>query len=197
MLPKLEEDSYGYKLIRRWIDQGMPYGKPGDPTLERIAVLPEQRIMPPGGRQQLVVTAHYSDGSSRDVTGTVQYEANDPTMAETSTTGLVTVHKQTGDVAVMIRYQARVGVFRATIPLGAPVDELPVARNFIDELVFKKLTTLGLPPSEACDDPTFIRRTTLDIAGRLPTREETKAFLGNPSGDKRDRWIETLLASTD
>ena len=194
---KLEEDSYGYKLIRRWIDQGMPYGKPGDPTLERIAVFPEQRIMAPDARQQLVVTAHYSDGSTRDVTRIVQYEANDPAMAEASITGLITVREQTGDVAVMVRYQANVGVFRATIPLGAPVDNLPVARNFIDELVFKKLTTLGLPPSEACDDPTFIRRITLDIAGRLPTPEETKAFLANPSGDKRDGWIETLLASTE
>src|SRR5688572_31091898 len=98
-------------------------------------------------------------------------------MAQVSETGHVQLFQQPGDVGVMVRYQAKVAVFRATIPLGAPVENLPVARNFVDELVFKKLKTIGMPPSEACDDATFLRRVTLDVAGRLPTTEETKRFL--------------------
>ena len=79
---------------------------------------------------------------TEDVTGTVQFEPNNPEMAETSITGLVTTLDLTGDVAVMARYQGQVGVFRATIPLGVPVDSTPEPKNFIDELVFAKLKTL-------------------------------------------------------
>ena len=56
-------------------------------------------------------------------------------------------------------------MFRATIPLGAPVEKVPPSKTFIDDLVFKKLKTVGMPPSEVCDDPTFLRRVTIDIAG--------------------------------
>src|SRR5207247_10696426 len=100
-------------------------------------------------------------------------------------------------VAVMVRYQARVAVFRATVPLGAPVENLPLARNFIDELVFKKLKTVGMPASELCDDSTFIRRASIDIAGRLPTAEESRKFLLDKDPAKREKWIDALLDSAD
>ena len=90
----------------------------------------------------------------------------------------------------MVRYQGKVAVFRATVPLGAPVDRLPPARNFIDELVFKKLKEVGMPPSPVCDDATFLRRVTVDIAGRLPTPEEAKKFLADTIADKRDKLID-------
>jgi hypothetical protein len=100
-------------------------------------------------------------------------------------------------VAIMVRYQAKVAVFRASIPLGAPVANLPPAKNFIDELVFKKLKTVGMPASEVCDDSTFIRRASIDIAGRLPTAEETRKFLLDKDLAKREKWIDTLLDSAD
>jgi hypothetical protein len=97
----------------------------------------------------------------------------------------------------MIRFQELVGVFRATVPLGAPVEDLPPTKNFIDELVYAKLKTLGLPPSEPCDDTTFLRRATLDIAGRLPTRAEAQRFASDMNPDKRAKWIDQLLESWD
>ena len=54
-----------------------------------------------------------------------------------------------------------------------------------------------IPPSALCDDSTFLRRVNLDLAGRLPTVEETQAFLTSREPDKRDRLIETLLASPE
>jgi hypothetical protein len=194
---RLDPDSDDYKLLVRWISQGMPYGKTNDPVVERIEVHPQQRTMPLGSEQQLVVYARYSDGSVQDVTRGALYEANDKDLADASETGYIKFFDQPGDVAIMVRYQAKVAVFNATIPLGAPVDTLPATNNFIDEIVFRKLKAVGMPPSAVCDDSTFLRRATVDIAGRLPTPEETKAFLGDRSPQKRNEAIDRLLGSAD
>jgi hypothetical protein len=194
---RMEIDSPPYRLLRRWIAQGLPYGNADDPTVVHIEVFPEQRTLSPGQQQQVICIAHYSDGSTEDVTAMTQFEPNDPEMAEVGEAGLVTAGTLTGNVAIMARYQGQVAVFRAVIPLGITVEQLPPARNFIDQLVFKQLQTLGMPPSAICDDATFVRRVAIDIAGRLPTVDETQQFLADSGPDKRARWIEQLLASTD
>lgn len=192
---RLQKDSRSYALLRRWIAQGMPYGDPDDPTIDRIEVFPADRMMSLNGAQQLTVIAHYSNGSTEDVTGMVQFEANETDMAECDERGLVTVNDLTGDVAVMARYQGAVDVFRATIPLGVELTEMPKPNNFIDEFVFAKLETLGIPPSEVCDDATFIRRVCIDVSGRLPAPEETKEFLADEDPQKRNRLIGRLVES--
>ncbi len=194
---RIEPESYEYRLLKRWMLQGMPYGGPNDPKVARLEVLPETRTMERGGEQQLEVFAHYTDGSIEDVTRMAQFEANDKEMAEVSPAGLFKAQDLTGEVAVMVRFQGQVGVFRASIPLGVKAQSVPPARNFIDELVFKKLEVLGIPPSGLCDDATFIRRACLDIAGRLPAADEAKQFLADKDGAKRDKLIDRLLASTD
>lgn len=192
---RMDADSHEYKLIRRWIVQGMPYGSDSDPKVVRIEVIPGERSMQRAGAQQIVTLAHYSDGSIEDVTRVATYDSNDPEMAECSSTGLVATRELTGDVAIMARYQGQVGVFRATIPLGIAVDNLPPTKNFIDELVFKKLKTLGVPPSAVCDDATFIRRVSIDLSGHLPSPEETEAFVADQDPAKRDKLIDRLLDS--
>lgn len=194
---RLTKDSHEYRLMRRWIEQGMPYGKPEDPKVARIEVYPATRSMQRQTEQQLVVLAHYTDGSVEDVTRTATFDANDTEMAEASPTGVVHVLDLAGEVAIMARYQGQVGVFRASIPLGAATPSAPPAKNFIDELVFAKLGTLGIPASAPCDDSTFLRRVTIDIAGRLPTPAETRAFAADADPAKRERWIDQLLASED
>ncbi|HRX82306.1 MAG TPA: DUF1549 and DUF1553 domain-containing protein, partial [Pirellulaceae bacterium] len=118
-------------------------------------------------------------------------------MAEVTSTGLVTATDIPGKVAVMLRYQGKVAVYNASVPLGAPVETLPAARNFVDNLVFANLKELGIPPSPVCDDATFLRRVSLDIGGRLPTESEAREFLANSDPDKRDQVITTLLRSPD
>lgn len=195
---RLDSDSYEYRLLARWMKQGMPYGEPDDPTVAKIEVLPATRAMERGGKQQLAVLAHYTDGSTEDVTHIAQYEPNDAEMAEASRSGMVTTHNLTGDVAIMARFQGQVSVSRATIPLGIALADadLPPARNFIDELVFAKLKALGIPPSPVCDDATFVRRVSLDIGGRLPTADEARAFAADTDPAKRDKLIDRLLDSS-
>src|SRR3954471_15492236 len=182
---RIDYDSPAYSLLKRWVEQGMPYGKDTDPKVTHIEVLPPERLMEREGTQQIVVVAHYSDGSTEDVTRTTQFDSNDTEMAEVSASGLVSTGQLTGSVAVMARYLGHVDVFRATIPLGIKTDKLPPGKNFIDELVDQKLRALGLPASQVCDDATFLRRVSVDIAGRLPTLAESEQFLADQSTDRR------------
>ncbi len=194
---RIEKDSPPYRVIHRWISQGMPYGSPNDPVAVGIDVYPKRRVMEPGTAQQLVIVAHYSDGTSRDVTRMAKIESNDAEMAEVSPAGLVSTQKQTGNVSVMCIFQGHVDVFRATLPLGIQVTHLPEPANFIDQLVFKQLTQLGLPPSKKCDDATFLRRATIAIAGRIPSLKESQAFQADSSPDKRAQVVNRLIDSTD
>src|SRR5437867_6890069 len=85
----------------------MPHGKTNDPSVARIEVFPKERTLPLDGEQQLVVQAHYTDGSSEDVTRSALFEPNDKEMAGTDTSGRVKVFEQPGEVAIMVRYQAK------------------------------------------------------------------------------------------
>jgi hypothetical protein len=174
---RLEPGSDDYQLLVRWISLGMPQGRADAPTVTRIEVFPSERMLALNAEQQLVVTAHYSDGSTEDVTRSALFEPNDKDMAAVSPNGRVTAYNQPGEVAVMVRYQAKVTTFRGTIPLGAPVDTLPPSRGFVDDLVFRQLKRVGMPPSALADDTTFLRRVTLDIAGRVPRPEEIASYL--------------------
>jgi hypothetical protein len=201
---RMELDSHEYRVLRRWIAQAMPYGNEADRKVSSIAVTPNARQMVRNTEQQLSVIATYSDGSTEDITRTAQYESNNLDMAEVTTAGLVKVRDLAGEVSIMARFQGQVAVFRASIPLGTPVSDFPIARGPIDQAVFDKLSALGIPPSPLCDDATFLRRVTLDIAGRMPTLSEIEEFQRQASvadqGDeadatqkRRQAWIDRLL----
>jgi hypothetical protein len=194
---RIEADSPYYRVLRRWIEQGTPFGRENDPVVTRIEVFPKERLLGRNAHQQIIVIAHHSDGSTRDVTRLTQLEANQPDMAEVSLTGLVSTKDLPGSVAVMTRYQSHVDVYRGTVPLGAPMNDMPGTKNYVDELAFARLKMLGLPPSAPCDDATFIRRATIDIAGRLPTAAEAREFSADADPDKHEKLIDRLLASDD
>ncbi len=194
---RVERSSPAFDLLSRWIRQGMPYGEPDDAGVVGIRVLPAHRLMSRHQEQQLLVTATYSDGSSKDVTRLSQYESNQKELAEVSPSGLVRVGERAGQSAVMVRFQDQVAVFRVTVPYGGRVQEGTPAEGFIDRWVLSKLQTLELPPSEPCDDATFLRRTSIDITGRLPTPGQAREFLADPDPAKRGKWVDELLASPE
>ncbi len=193
---RMEQDSYEYDLLVRWIEQGMPYGTDADPQVASIRCVPEARVMRRNAQQQFSVLATYSDGSVEDVTRMALFEPNDAEMAECSVTGLVATHDLAGEVAIMARYQGQVATFRATLPLGADTSTLPEPVNMVDKAVFDKLRLLGIPASERSDDVTFLRRVSLDITGTTPTDAQVKEFVASTAPDKRDRLIDQLLDST-
>ena len=193
---RLDMNSFEARLLIRWIEQGMPFGSEEDPVVSKVEVFPKSRKMNRGADQQLSVVAHYSDGSKADVTRMVKFESNDSELAEVTAQGIVQTLDVSGEVAIMVRFQDHVTVFRSIIPMGLPVTP-PATKNYIDEHVFARLQDLGIPPSGVSDDSTFIRRVTVDIAGRLPTSAEVSAFLASTAANKRDVLVDRLLASGD
>ncbi|MDF1842039.1 MAG: DUF1549 and DUF1553 domain-containing protein [Rubripirellula sp.] len=195
---RLPRDSDGYAMLRLWIEQGTPLSNADDPMLTHIEVVPPSSTVAIGSKQPLRSIAHFSDGTTRDVTNLALYESNQDALAEVSEEGVMQVHDIPGKVAVMVRYQGRVTVHNASIPLSEPTtDPLPETGNFIDEWVLANLQSIGMPISDECDDATFLRRVSLDIAGRLPTLAETRQFLSDENPDKRSVAIDRLLQGGD
>lgn len=192
---RLPRGSEGYEILRRWIAEGAVYTAGNEPTLESVHVQPERGVVQMGEEKHLKAIARYSDGSERDITSLALFESNIKNMAEVSEEGVVKVNDIPGKVAVMVRFQGKIAVFTASIPLNAPIQKVPEEKNFIDQHVFANLKELGIPPSKVCDDATFLRRVTIDICGRFPTREETETFLNNTDPQKRDQLVEKLLRS--
>jgi hypothetical protein len=195
---RMEVDSDEYKLIKRWIASGTPFGSPKDPVVTRISVHPESRMLTRNNRQQFVVTAHYSDGSTRDVTQRAQYESNDQEIAIVDGAALVRTLDVSGEAGIMARYQGNVAVFRATVPLGVKIPDYQFPhRTVVDQHTHAKWKELGIVPSELCSDEHFIRRVTLDLTGTLPTPTEVRTFLADPDPAKRDKLVDRLLETPE
>jgi hypothetical protein len=191
---RMEVNSDEYKLIKRWIAAGTPFGKPEDPVVTRITVYPDHRMLTRQNKQQFAVYAHYSDGSVEDITRRAQYESNDTEIAVVETNGLVRTLALSGEAAIMARYQGQVAVFRATVPLGVKIPNYQfTAQTLVDQYTQKKWQQLGLVPSDLCTDEQFIRRVSLDVTGTLPTPAEVGAFVADKDPNKRTKLIDTLL----
>jgi Protein of unknown function (DUF1553)/Protein of unknown function (DUF1549) len=195
---KMDPASDEYKIVRRWIAAGMPWGDEKDPTLVKISVFPEQRVMARQRQQQFAVYAHYSDGSTEDITRRAQYESNDGEVAVVDGAGLVRTLSMSGQAAIMARYQGTVTTFRAIVPLGQKTPEWQFPeKTVVDKFTAKKWRELGLVPAELANDETFIRRATLDITGTLPTPKQVLDFVADKSPDKKDKLIDRLVETPE
>ncbi|MCE9606504.1 MAG: DUF1549 and DUF1553 domain-containing protein [Planctomycetia bacterium] len=194
---RIEEGSAEYRLLRRWIVQGMPWGEKDDPRVEAIAVEPASRKLTADGKQQIRVVATYSDGKRRDVTREAEYKSQQPDIIDVDVRGTIRTLGTTGEGAVMVRYMGLVDVARVTVPFGndLPADAYAAFQpvNFVDKLTLEKWKLLGIAPSPGIDDETFLRRAHVDLIGTLPEPSEIAAFLADSSPDKRARTIEALF----
>jgi hypothetical protein len=70
-------------------------------------------------------------------------------------------------------------------------------RSFIDQEIFDKLAQMQVPAAQLSSDIEFFRRINLDLAGRIPSSDDVRAFLADTTSNKRDLLIEKLLASSE
>jgi hypothetical protein len=84
---------------------------------------------------------------------------------------------------------------KALIKPSPSVEEASALAMRIDQLLASKWQEAQVEPSDPADDAEFMRRIYLDVAGRIPTVSEARAFLTDNAQNKRPKLIEKLLAS--
>ncbi len=199
---RLAIDSEDYQTIRRWIENGSSPASLSDPTLTRITVTPDRSTFDAASRRQpLRVVAHFSNGTTRDVTRRAVYQSNEPDIAEVTDAGTVQVKNRSGQFAIMVRYGNQITVFYGTVPRHQKAGtESPLAAwerantvAGIDKHLIANWKRLGVAPSRQATDEEFIRRASLDICGTLPTPDEVKTYLTDTRPGKRAKLIDRLL----
>ena len=197
---KLDPDGAEVRTIVRWIEQGTPKAGPDDPRLERISLSPEPRALVPGETLDLVVTAHYSDGSTRDVTATSAWHAGEPAVLD-AVDGKVRAGAFAGEGTVMARYVGSIATWSTGIVPPGSIDAAAVVAlprpTPLDEPVWRKLASMNILPSERAAESTLLRRAHVDLIGRLPTPEEARAYLADPDPAKREKLVASLLARSE
>lgn len=194
---RFEPDSESAKTIAEWIRQGMPYETPNQPALAGIEITPDEKTYQKNEEQTLKVVAKYEDGSTRDVTALTDYVSSEKAIAAVDENGVVRTSAESGETVIVARYMGQVAISRVAVPADKILPPERYAkltvRNEIDKLVHARLQKLGHLPSDTCSDAEFLRRTSLDAVGMLPTVEEARAFLADKNPSKYEQWIDQLL----
>ena len=194
---RLDVKSEDYQMLAAWIGAGCPGPKADDAQFIKLEIFPQESLLKPGQNQQLSVRAKYSNGSERDVTRWAKFTSADESVAGVDGSGKVNVIGH-GQGAITAWFSSQIVISRIISPYAnhiAPEIFTQAPRsNYIDDLVLDQLSKLNLKPSPAADNATFVRRAFLDTIGRLPTPEETTAFVGDSSPAKHERLADMLLA---
>src|SRR5580700_6473547 len=78
---------------------------------------------------------------------------------------------------------------------AASNDPVSLLAAAIDRQIAARWTEENVPPTGPADDAEFLRRTYLNIAGRIPTASEAEQFLDDAGTTKRRLLVDRLLAS--
>jgi hypothetical protein len=192
---RFKTDSEYYGTILRWLQAGGNNDAGVVPKVESVELYPLSAVLDGADTtQKLTVRAKYSDGTDRDVTNLAVFLSNNDTAATVSPDGIVTAHER-GEAFIMARFETHtVGRQFITLPKGLKyTDPKTPELNFVDTLVYNKLRTVRIIPSEICTDEEFLRRAHIDIIGVLPTVEEYTNFIDDKDAKKRDKLVDELL----
>ena len=195
---RLDPDEEGAQRLLRWLTEGA--ARHQKRRLKSLEVTPAIHVADkPGSRVTLRATARFDDGKTEDVTQWTLFKAEDPAAVDIDADSATAVLLRRGRHLVVARYLDRVVPLQLIVPLSDnPIDlTKEPRRNFIDEHVLELLSTLRIPVSPPADDAAFLRRISLDLTGRLPKPKHVRGFLADKKPGKRDRLIDTLLASDE
>jgi hypothetical protein len=79
----------------------------------------------------------------------------------------------------------------------AAAGDLSAIAESIDRQIDAGLQAAEVAAAPPCTDLEYLRRATLDVAGRIPTAAETQRFAADAAADKRQQLVSRLLASPD
>ena len=89
---------------------------------------------------------------------------------------------------------ARTPVPSRAVPPPPPSPKL-MGPGDADAILENEWKKSSVTPAGVADDATFIRRASLDLVGVIPTSQEVQTFLADKSPDKRQKLVDSLLAS--
>lgn len=194
-------DSRDYQRIHQWISEGVVSDVGQTQRVERLEVFPNAaELSMPGSMQQLIVIAHYPDGTTRDVTREAKFTSSVNEVAKVTDDGVVTAERR-GETAILTRYEGAYstnGIIVMGDRSGYEWVETP-EYNYIDTYVHNKLKRLKILPSDLCTDEEFVRRIYFDMTGLPPTPEQVRGFLMDKTESKvkREKLIDVLVNSTE
>lgn len=191
-----EKNSEHWKTLVGWLRRGAPQDPESIAKPTDLELLPKSLLLEgQGATQQMTAIAHYSDGTTRDVTSLSVFQSNNDVSARVDDQGLITAEKR-GEAFITARFD----VFtKGTQVIVIPEDlqyEKPVLpqNNYIDQLVYDKLHKLRIYPSDLCSDEVFLRRVYLDVIGAVPEVETISEFIADKTPNKRERAVDDLLS---
>ncbi len=192
---RFPRQSLQHQILLKWVEQGAKGDLDNKAEVDHVSIFPERFVVEPSMRQRLQVTAHYTDGTTRDVTRLAIFTVNTEGVAEVDEAGLVTA-RDYGESAVVARFERKFAAARLIVlkrnpsfqPTPVPTD------HFIDQHVVTKLNDLKVHPSDLATDEEFLRRVSLDLIGLQPTPDTLRAFLADTNPAKRSAIVETLFA---
>lgn len=199
----LPEGSAEYRLLEKWVLAGAERG--GAAASWKLTTDPDELIV--DASSQLNVRILASDGERRlDVTGLCRLRTRDAEVATVEAGGQITAHQRGRATQLTAEYGHTVAHFDLYVPLehsvedavqavGQPADDSDL--DTIDSILSWRLRVLGVTPSERCEDGKFLRRITIDLAGRLPTLEELDTFEADSDPNKRAAAVDRLLSSRE
>ncbi|MCA9008833.1 MAG: DUF1553 domain-containing protein [Planctomycetaceae bacterium] len=195
---RFDEASAEYQTLKTWIEFGLPDDPADTPVVVGLEVSPTLKTVEVGSEPvQISATAHFSDGTSRDVTNLCVFDSSSLDI-HVSRDGKVAVDT-IGLTTVTVRYLHVQHAIRLEVIPAWPDFEFraPVSTGFIDELVFGQLRRLRINPSPVCDDAVFLRRAWLDATGQLPPPDIAREFMASTDHHKRAAMIDRLLSSEE
>ena len=198
---RFEANSPEAAVILNWLKNGAPADdETAIRTVERLEVFPAEIVAykpDTGSRRHLVVMAHFSDGSTEDVTKQTIYSTNDDAVAIVDEASRV-VPTGMGETMILARYRGKAGTVKIHVPMQVRLQKDAYAHfqpaNRVDELALAKWRKMRYVPAAAANDYEFLRRVSLDLIATLPTPDEIRAFVASDEPDKRAKKIDELMA---
>ncbi|MBC7817858.1 MAG: DUF1553 domain-containing protein [Planctomycetaceae bacterium] len=192
---RIAKGSLSHRILQTWIEQGAKGDLDDKAEIEFVRIFPDRFVLEPGMSHRLQLVAHYTDGTTRDVTKLAIFNVNTEGVADVTDVGHVTA-RELGESAVVARFERKFAAARLIV-LNRKPDFKPTpvpTEHFVDQHVVAKLNDLKVTPSELSSEEEFLRRVSLDLIGLQPTADEVRKFLADADLAKRTKAIDTLFA---
>ncbi|WP_149498563.1 DUF1553 domain-containing protein [Roseiconus lacunae] len=193
---RFDDQSESARSIRDWIATGASYRS--SRTFDRVEVSPHRSVVRDETQQtQIKAVAHFTDGSTADVTNLTVLAAEDPSAVSIDEDGRATVHRA-GRHVVVARYLNEVVPIELLRPFDQPFKDSADTNDehFIDREINAMLATLRLNGEPPSDRWALRRRLSLNLVGRLPDFVELPIGCDDLTGTDRDAvaaYVDALM----